>query len=155
MLMMTITVQHIFLSWSEFKPSSWLNFLTILQPFHLNLWIRNLNSQFNFLPLWHLIGRIQLFEESCVSEDTYKYNNQILLGPSAVCYKFCKPTCTFLLLFLHLLQSLEHASKVSDAMLKGNLLVFWSRSMAENVPDVHIRLCAMHSSKTCKPARSW
>lgn len=53
-------------------------------------------------------------------------------------------TFAFLLLFLHLLQSLEHASQVSDAILKSNLLIFRSRSRAEDVPHVHFRLGAAH-----------
>ena len=64
-------------------------------------------------------------------------------------------TFTFLLFFLHLLQSLEHASQVGNTVLESEFLVFWRRSMAENIPHVHIGLCAhlTHVSNTHKPTR--
>lgn len=50
------------------SPSSWMDFLSVLQPFHLNIWIGNLNGHFYSVSLCHLVGRIQLSEERWVSE---------------------------------------------------------------------------------------
>lgn len=55
---------------SRFLPSSWMKFLAVLQPFHLDIWIGNLDGQLYFMSLCHLVSRVQLFEEGCVLKDS-------------------------------------------------------------------------------------
>lgn len=55
-----------FYSPSRFLPSSWMKFLAVLQPFHLHIWIGNLDGQLYFMSLCHLVSGVQLFEEGCV-----------------------------------------------------------------------------------------
>lgn len=111
-----------------------MNFLSILQPFHFNIWIGDLDGQLYLMALCHLVSRVQLLEEGCVSEDS-----AFLLGHhcSALTHVRRARTVAFLLLFLHLLQPLQHASHVSDAVLKSNFLVFRGGSLAKDVPYVH------------------
>lgn len=55
---------ELFATFSKVQPSSQLESLSILQPFHLNIRIGHLDGKLDFMPLCHLIGRIQLLEES-------------------------------------------------------------------------------------------
>lgn len=138
------------------SPSSWMDFLSVLQPFHLNIWIGSLNRQFYSVSLCHLVGRIQLSEERWVSEilnTIFSYVRVYLRLWKFYCLSVkSAQTSTFLFFFLHLLQSLEHTSQVSNAILKSNLLIFRSGSIPENLPHIHIRFCArLHRSNTHKP----
>lgn len=114
-----------------------MNFLPVLQPFHLRVWIGDLDGQFDLMAFCHLVRRIQLLQEGCVSE-----SSAFLLAAhcSALTRARCAQTGAFLLLFLHLLQPLQHASQVGDAVLKSNFLIFRGGSLAEDIPYVHFGL---------------
>lgn len=127
----------------ESKPSRFLNFLSIFQPLHLHIFIGNLNCKLYLMSFGHLVGRVQLFQESC----SFRAENEILNVFKGLNKVTDVLTFAFLLLLLHLLQSLQHSSKVSDAVLESNLFVFCGRSAAEDAPNVHVRLSVhVHSS---------
>lgn len=46
-------------------PSRFLDLLSVFQPFHLRIRIGHFNLQLNLVPLFNLVGWVQLFEECC------------------------------------------------------------------------------------------
>lgn len=59
-----------FSSSTRASPSRRMNFLSVLQPFHFHIWIGDLDGQLDLMAFCHLVSRIQLLEEGCVSESS-------------------------------------------------------------------------------------
>lgn len=62
------------------SPSSRMNLLSVLQPFHFHIWIGDLDGQLDLVAFGHLVSRIQFLEEGCVRESVVGFTS----APTAV-----------------------------------------------------------------------
>lgn len=126
---------------SGFSLGRWFDLLAVLEPFDLSIRVSHLHRQDDLLSLVNGVRRLQSSQERCGNIPHTNTQSQTEDQRLEFWLIFLSRTlANFGLHDLHLLESFQHATQVSDAVLKRNLLVLAGMSALQKLPNVDLQL---------------
>lgn len=131
---------HVYV-FSAFSLGRRFDLLAVLQPFDLSIRVSHLHRQDDLLSFINRVRRLQSSQECCGNIPhtiTHSQTEAQRLDFSFI--SLSRTLASFGLHNLHLLESFQHSSQVSDAVLKCDLLVLAGMSALQNLPNVDLQL---------------
>lgn len=126
---------------SGFSLGRSFDLLAVLEPFDLSIRVSHLHRQNNLLSLINGVRRLQSSKECCGNNPhTITQSQTAAQRFDFLLISLSRTLASFGLHNLHLLESFQHSTQVSDAVLKCNLLILAGMSVFQKLPNVDLQL---------------
>lgn len=126
---------------SGFSLGRSFDLLAVLEPFDLSIRVGQLHRQNDLLSLINRVRRLQSSQECCGNiPHTITQSQTEAQRLDFLFISLSRTLASFGLHNLHLLESFQHSTQVSDTVLKCNLFILAGMSVFQKLPNVDLQL---------------